>query len=45
MIATLFQIVGIVTVAIGCGLVYPPAGVIILGIGVLLFGLALERSN
>lgn len=45
MIATLFQIIGIVTVAIGFGLMYPPVGVIVLGLGVLLFGLALERSR
>lgn len=45
MIATLFQVTGIVVVAIGLGLIYPPLGVIAFGIGTLLFGLALERSR
>jgi len=42
---TTFQIVGIAVIAIGLGLVYAPVGVIALGAGILLFGLALERSK
>jgi hypothetical protein len=44
MIANALQIGGIVAVAIGAGLIFIPAGVIVAGVGAVLFGLALERE-
>jgi hypothetical protein len=44
MTANLMQIGGIAAVAIGAGLVFIPAGVIVAGIGLVLFGLAMERE-
>jgi hypothetical protein len=44
MLSTVLQIVGMVVVAAGLALMYPPAGVAALGAGLLLFGLALERD-
>lgn len=32
-------------IALGVGLAYPPAGVVVAGVGMVLFGLALERSK
>jgi hypothetical protein len=32
------------TIAAGAGLLFPPAGVIILGVGLLAFGIAVERG-
>lgn len=43
--ATLTQAFGVLIISIGFGLIYPPAGVIIAGVGLVLFGLALERSK
>lgn len=45
MLPTIIQITGIVVVAVGLGLIYAPIGVIALGAGILLFGLAFERSK
>lgn len=45
MLATLTQALGLVAIAIGVGFIYPPAGLIVAGIGLTLFGLALERSK
>jgi hypothetical protein len=44
MIATLFQASGLALVAIGVGVVFPPAGLVIAGIGLFVFGLAIERG-
>jgi hypothetical protein len=33
------------TISLGAGLIYPPAGIVLLGIGVLVFGIAIERSK
>jgi hypothetical protein len=44
MTANLMQIGGIAAVAIGAGLVFIPAGVIVAGVGLVLFGLAMERE-
>lgn len=44
MVANLVQIVGATTIALGAGLIYPPAGVMLAGAFVLIFGLALERE-
>jgi hypothetical protein len=45
MTATILQGVGILTISLGAGLIYPPAGIVLLGIGVLVFGIAIERSK
>lgn len=45
MLATVIQVLGITLVSVGVGLAYPPAGVVVAGIGLVLFGLALERSK
>jgi hypothetical protein len=44
MLANILQISGIAAVAIGAGLIFPPAGVIVAGIGLAVFGVALERE-
>lgn len=44
MFANLVQILGATTIAVGAGLVYVPAGLILAGAFVLVFGLALERE-
>jgi len=44
MLATGLQAAGIAVVSIGVGLWFPPAGVVVAGIGIVLFGLALERK-
>ena len=45
MVATILQASGCVMLALGVGLIYPPAGVVVLGISAVLFGVALERSK
>ena len=45
MTATILQALGILTIALGTGILFPPAGVILLGIGFLAFGIALERGK
>jgi hypothetical protein len=45
MIATLVQAAGVVAIAIGLGLIWMPLGIVAAGIGTLLFGIALERSE
>jgi hypothetical protein len=44
MLATVLQAVGITVVSLGVGLWFPPAGVVVAGVGIVLFGLALERK-
>lgn len=44
MTANVFQIAGIAAVAFGAGLVFIPAGVIVAGLGLVLFGVAMERE-
>ena len=44
MTANVFQIAGIAAVALGAGLVFIPAGVIVAGLGLVLFGVAMERE-
>jgi hypothetical protein len=44
MLANILQVFGLVAVAVGAGLVYIPAGVMVAGVGSVLFGLALERE-
>ena len=45
MLATILQIAGISVISLGVGLRFPPAGVIIAGAGLVLFGIALERGK
>lgn len=44
MLANVLQISGLVAVAVGAGLVFIPAGIILAGIGAIVVGLALERA-
>lgn len=44
MIANVCQIGGLTAVAVGAGLIFPPAGVIVAGLGLVLFGVAMERG-
>jgi len=43
--ATVIQVLGVVAVAAGAGLVFPAAGVIVAGLGAVLFGIAMERGS
>lgn len=45
LIPSLLQATGIFVTAVGAALIHPAVGVIILGIGLLAFGLAMERSR
>lgn len=45
MIALAIQVLGIATVAVGVGMWFVPAGIIVAGVGITLFGLAFERSR
>jgi hypothetical protein len=44
MLATILQVTGVSLVAIGAALIYPPLGIILAGVGALVFGLAVERK-
>lgn len=43
MLASILQVAGVALVALGAGLIYPPLGIILVGVGALVFGIALER--
>jgi hypothetical protein len=45
MLATIIQAVGVAVTSIGIGLWFPPAGIIAGGIGMVLFGIAMERGK
>jgi hypothetical protein len=45
MTATILQAAGIFTISLGAGFIFPPAGLILLGAGLLIFGIAIERSK
>jgi hypothetical protein len=45
MIATIIQAFGILLVAVGAFMFMPAAGVLTAGVGVLAFGLAMERGR
>ena len=45
MVATILQIAGVAVIAVGAGLIYPPLGVVLAGAGLIIFGLAIERSK
>lgn len=44
MTATLLQITGLTALAVGAGLIFIPAGVIVAGAGLLALGVAMERG-
>lgn len=44
MIANILQVAGAVTVSLGIGILFPPAGIIALGISAILIGISLERG-
>jgi hypothetical protein len=44
MIANVLQIAGIAAIALGAALVFIPAGVIVAGLGLVLFGIVMERE-
>ena len=45
MTATILQASGILVISIGAALIYPPLGLILLGAGALVFGIAIERGK
>jgi hypothetical protein len=45
MIATILQALGVFTISLGASFIFPPAGIVLLGIGMLVFGIAMERSK
>lgn len=45
MLATIFQALGVAITSVGIGLWFPPAGVIAFGVGMVLFGIAMERGK
>lgn len=44
MVAIILQAVGSMAVAVGVGLIYPPAGLIVAGLIGVLIGISLERK-
>ena len=44
MIANALQVAGIAAIALGAALVFIPAGVIVAGLGLVLFGIVMERE-
>jgi hypothetical protein len=45
LIPTLLQAAGIFVTAVGAAMFHPAIGMVILGVGLLAFGLAMERSR
>jgi hypothetical protein len=45
MIATILQATGVVIISLGAAFIFPPAGIVLLGIGMLVFGIAIERGK
>jgi len=45
LLPSIIQAIGLVTISIGLGLVFIPAGVTAFGISLLLVGISLERSK
>jgi len=44
MLANILQVTGLIAIAVGAGLIFVPAGVVVAGLGAVLYGLALERG-
>lgn len=45
LLATILQASGIAVISVGVSLIFIPAGLVVAGIGVLLFGLALDKGG
>lgn len=45
MLATILQVVGVTVISVAVGVVYWPAGLVLAGVGCLLFGLALDKGG
>jgi hypothetical protein len=45
LISSIIQAVGLLTVSLGLGLIFIPAGITALGVSLILFGLALEKGK
>lgn len=43
--AMIAQVLGATAIAVGTGLIFPPAGLIIAGVFAILFGIAIERTT
>lgn len=43
--AMIAQLLGATAIAVGAGLIFPPAGLIIAGVFAILFGIAIERTK
>jgi hypothetical protein len=45
LLATILQASGIAVISVGVSLIFLPAGLVVAGLGVLLFGLALDKGG
>ena len=45
MISSTIQAIGLLTISLGIGLIFIPAGITALGVSFVLFGLALEKGK
>lgn len=45
LLATILQASGITVISVGVSLIFLPAGLVVAGIGILLFGLALDKGG
>jgi hypothetical protein len=45
LLATILQASGIAVISLGVSLIFFPAGLVVAGVGVLLFGLALDKGG
>jgi hypothetical protein len=45
LISSIIQAIGLLVISFGIGLIYVPAGITVLGISLVLTGLALERGK
>ena len=45
LLAVTLQIAGAITISTGVFLLFPPAGLVVAGVFMVLFGLAVERRN
>jgi hypothetical protein len=42
--ASVIQIIGAITIAVGFGAIFPPLGIMVAGLLALLFGISLEKK-
>lgn len=45
MVGAILQVVGLAALSVGCFLIAPAAGCIALGLGLMLWGLAIEKAG